>query len=455
MKQFLYGICLLLVTSQLIGQKQHFDLVSYTAPKGWKKEIRNKAIIYSINDTKKKTWCALIIYANMPSRGDIDTDLLAEWNVLSATPFKITETPVTTETAEGGGWKIKSASGKFRYNNSDAVSTVTTMTGFGVCISVQANTNSQVYLPVISKFIESMEVDEVKTKTAENTNPPVKTDNQPAKSSGFAFFTTNFDDGWTSTVKEDWAEVTKGSIRVLIHYPNKEADVYQSVLKDEDLKAWNVLVAPRYTNLRNFEWKSVQSWQSVSFMEGDLTENSTGKNVHVVLFKMHYSKGNGRYLEFITNSKAEYEQAFGPYHSESYGWEKPADMQWRNKFAVSANDLVGKWGTSDYASLTYYYVNTGGTAGTTATSTTNEFTFLTSSTYQSEHNGASGMVGNMKFSSQTYKGTFSTTNWDITMTNRFEGKPEKFNCQFEAVKGGRILVLTDRLGTVFTLGKLK
>jgi hypothetical protein len=41
------------------------------------------------------------------------------------------------------------------------------------------------------------------------------------------------------------------------------------------------------------------------------------------------------------------------------------------------------------------------------------------------------------------------------MTNRFEGKPEKFSCQFEAVKGGRILVLTDRLGTVFTLGKLK
>jgi hypothetical protein len=455
MKKVYYGLCLLLITTQLAAQKQHFDLVSYTPPKGWKKELSKRSVVYSINDTKKKTWCVLAIYGNTPSKGDIDTDLLSDWNLLSATPFKITEAPVTTETTEGGGWKIKTASGKFKFNNTDAVSTVTTMTGFGVSISVQANTNSQSYLQAISTFIGSFEMDEVKNKPVEAKKPPVKADNPPAKSGGFAFFTTNFDDGWTSTVKEDWAEVTKGNVRVLIHYPNKEADAYQSVLKDEDLKAWNVLVAPRYSNLRNFEWKSVQSWQSISFMEGDLTENSTGKNVHVVLFKMHYSKGNGRYMEFITNSKSEYEQAFGPYHQESYGWDSPANMQWRNKFAVSASDLIGKWGTSDYASLTYYYVNTGGTAGTTATSTTNEFTFLTSSTYQSEHNGASGMVGNMKFSSQTYKGTFSTTNWDITMTNRFEGKPEKFSCQFEAVKGGRILVLTDRLGTVFTLGKIK
>lgn len=108
---------------------------------------------------------------------------------------------------------------------------------------------------------------------------------------------------------------------MLIHYPNKEADAYQSVLKDGDLKAWNVLVSTRYSNFRNFEWKSIQSWQSVSFMEGDLTEKTTGKNVHVVLFKMHYSNGNGRYMEFVTNNKGEYEQAFGPYLSQSYGWE--------------------------------------------------------------------------------------------------------------------------------------
>lgn len=441
----LWVLCISLAVS---AQRQRFDRVSFTPPKGWKKESSNEAVVFSINETKKKSWGVIKLVKSVASTGDVEKDFQSAWTLLSATPFSISQAPVTTDILEEEGWKMKSGTGKFRFNNADAYSTITTMSGYGMTFSIQFNANGQQYVPVITAFIASLEADKTNKQPVVTTNPSVK-------QSGFAFTTTNFDDGWTSTVKEDWAEVSKGNIRVLIHYPNKEADAYQSVLKDGDLKAWNILVSPRYTNLRNFEWKSVQSWQSVSFMEGDLTEKGTGKNVHVVLFKMHYSNGNGRYMEFVTGSKGEYEQAFGPYHNESYGWEKPADMQWRNKFAVSATDLIGKWSTSDYASLTYYYVNTGGTAGTTATSTANEFNFLTSTTYQSEHNGASGMVGNMKFSSQTYKGTFTTTNWEITMTNRFEGKPEQFSCQFEAVKGGRILVLTDRLGTVHTLGKIK
>lgn len=454
MKPTILLLWVLCISLTLPAQRQRFDRVSFTPPKGWKKESSNEAVVFSINETKKKSWGVIKLVKSVASSGDVEKDFQSAWTLLSATPFKISQAPLTTDILEEDGWKMKSGSGKFRFNNADAFTTIITMSGYGMTFSVQFNSNGRQYEPVITAFIASLEADKNSKQPADKTNPPVVT-NPPVQQTGFAFTSTNFDDGWTSTVKEDWAEVSKGNIRVLIHYPNKEADAYQSVLKDGDLKAWNVLVAPRYSNLRNFEWKSVQSWESISFMEGDLTEKATGKNVHVVLFKKHYSKGNGRYMEFITNSKGEYEQTFGPYHNESYGWEKPADMQWRNKFAVSATDLIGKWSTSDYASLTYYYVNTGATAGTTATSTANEFNFLTSTTYQSEHNGASGMVGNMKFSNQTYKGTFITTNWEITMTNRFEGKPEKFSCQFEAVKGGRILVLTDRLGTVHTLGKVK
>ena len=67
--------------------------------------------------------------------------------------------------------------------------------------------------------------------TSMQTNQPQETTNtiiqsnqvevvqQPVSNSGVAFTTTNFDDGWTSTVHEDWVEVTKGNIKVLIHYP--------------------------------------------------------------------------------------------------------------------------------------------------------------------------------------------------------------------------------------------
>jgi hypothetical protein len=254
-------------------------------------------------------------------------------------------------------------------------------------------------------------------------------------------------------VQEDWVQVTKGKIKILLHYPNKKADAYNSVLKEEDYTAWNTLVAPRYSNMKNFEWKSIQSWQSISFMEGDATENASGKMVHIVLFKKHYSNGSGRYLEFVTPVKADYENEFGAYHNNELNWDKTANMQYRNKFSVAAKDIMGTWSTTDYASVSYYYVNSGGLAGTTATSTADEFTFMAGNTYQSQHSGASGMVGNMKFSNQVYKGKSTVTEWSVTLTNRFESATEKYDAYFEAIKGGRVLLLTDRLKTTHALVK--
>ncbi len=274
-----------------------------------------------------------------------------------------------------------------------------------------------------------------------------------SSATAFTFITTNWEDGWSSTVRQDWVEVTKGNMKILLHYPNKIADAYNSVFKESDYAAWNTLVAPRYNNVQNFAWRTIQSWQSISFMEADAKENATDKTVHIVLFKKHYSNGSGRYLEFVSTTKSDYENEFGAYHSDESGWDKTANMQYRNKFSVAANDIIGKWSTTDYASISYYYVNTGGLAGTSTTSTADEFTFLAGSNYQSQHSGASGMVGNMKFSNQVYKGKSTVTNWNITLTNRFEGATEKYDSYFEAVKGGRALILKDRLNTVFTLVK--
>jgi hypothetical protein len=320
----------------------------------------------------------------------------------------------------------------------------------------KAVTNIPSTPPVVTVNTEntnSIPVNNTPPVAIQNTAPPVSNDVPPVSATGFTFTSTNFDDGWSSTVKEDWVEVTKGNIKVLLHYPNKIADAYNSVLKEEDYTAWNTLVAPRYSNLQNLQWKTIQSWQSISFMEGDATENATSKNVHIILFKKHYSNGSGRYLEFVSDTKADYENEFGPYHNTEFDWDKTANMQYRNKFSVAANDIIGKWSTTDYASISYYYVNTGGLAGTTATSTADEFTFLPGDNYQSQHSGASGMVGNMKFSNQEYKGRSTVTNWNITLTNRFQGATEKYESYFEAVKGGRALILKDRLNTVFTLVK--
>ncbi|MBO9658233.1 MAG: hypothetical protein J7527_05355 [Chitinophagaceae bacterium] len=442
------------------SQKGSYDLVNYTLPAigNWTKDQKSSFISFTyINN--QNNWCQIIIYKATAASGNIDSDFNAEWDELTAKNLSITAGPKRSGVKKTGQWTSVVGEGKALFDGLEMFIRHQVLVGSGNRISVIGKTNSAKFLKTIEEVNNSITL---RKSPAENTPAnhnvsKVPVNKEPEKlvekiaPVRYQFQNTNWDDGWITTAAEDWAVVTRANTRVLIHYPNKQADAYNSVLKDGLQNAWNILVAPRYSNIRNYELKPVQSFESIAFAEADATEKATGKQVHIVLFKKHYSNGNGRYLEFVTADKGAYEQEFGAYRNEEFGWDKVAAMQGRNRFAVAAADLVGKWASSDYASLSYYYVNGGGFAGATATSIANEFTFFDGGKYQSDHAGASGVVGSQKFSRQVYKGNFVVSDWQMELTNRFEGALEKYSCYFEAVRGGRILMMTDRQGTVLSL----
>ena len=299
----------------------------------------------------------------------------------------------------------------------------------------------QPVVQLVTKPIDQPVQQQTTTKEI-NKDPAPKS--APAANGKFAFSSTNFDDGWISTVQEDWVQVVKGNVKVLIHYPNKSADAYNSVLMDGLKNAWNILVAPKYSTASNFEFKPISGWQSIEFAEADAVEKATGKSVHVVLFKIHYSNGSGKYLEFITPDKKTYEQEFGPYHETSYGWEKVEAMANYNKFAVAATDLTGKW-TNDFSgALQYVNAYTGANAGMNTHASNESFEFMADNTYKWDLGVASGMVGDIKFQSVKSNGKFSLPgNWQVTFSD-IEGKPRTYNTFFSCVKGLRILWLDDR-----------
>ncbi|HRG23024.1 MAG TPA: hypothetical protein PLL23_01480 [Chitinophagaceae bacterium] len=454
MKKHLLYLLFLISGNQLLGQQTVFDLFTFTPPAGWIKTESTGSVTYSITDPSSKNWCQLILCKKLTSTGSIESDFRSEWNDLIIKNYEGTGEPLQSQTEEADGWKICTGSSKWVFNNKNVATVLTTFTGFGIRASIVCNTTNLQYITELEKLLSTLKINPGESNSGVAVpGEPIKENNGYRNTTAYHFTNTHFDDGWSSTVMDNWVETKKGRITVKIHYPNKQADEYNSVLKTEDLNAWNLLVAPYYSQVNNFNWLSIQSYESISFMEADAVEKSTGKMKHVVLFKKHYSSGHGRYLEFVTDTRAELETDFGPYHSTSYGWENMADMQLRNKFAVASNDLTGTWSANDYASLTYYYVSNGATAGTTATSNSHEFTFYPGNKYRSEYAGASGQVGNMKFSTQSYKGESAVTDWTITLTNRFQGATEKFEASFEAIKGGRILILTDRLGTRLSLVK--
>lgn len=261
----------------------------------------------------------------------------------------------------------------------------------------------------------------------------------------FIFTTSNFDDGWTSTVQEDWVDVTKGGLKVLIHYPTSKIDVSSADYKTISNNAWNTLVAPRYSSLNDFFlFGGSADYERPHFIAGNVTDNSTGKRVYVALFK----KGNSGWIEFITADKNSFVQAFGldasklDYYAASEVWNPLSKMADYNKFAVAAADLQGKW-TNNFSGLTQYVnVYTGASAGAHSHTSTEIFQFK-GNTYHWELVVASGMIGSIKADGVKSDGTLTIpNNWQIHFSN-LEGKQKTYNAFFSCFKGGRTLWLED------------
>ncbi|GGG97817.1 hypothetical protein [Pedobacter zeae] len=456
MKRICYFLLLLATTGVAKAQEQTFDVATFKAPAGWKMETGDNFFAYSRIDGG--SWAQIIIYKSSASKGSVEADAASEWNTLLASQHAMDQEE-STKPESGDGWDVMSKSGVYQFNGTNVATILTTYSNRQNCFSVVLKATAKPYLKMYQDFIATLiaQAPVKSTPKAHDLGP----DNIQHKSD-FKFTTTNWDDSWVSKVKENWVEVSKSGIKVLIHYPNQLVDAYSSEKLQGDHRAWTKLIEPRYNSINNVQERGIQDYQSVTFFTADATEKASGKKVYLVLFKKHYDKGNGRYLEVVADSKAVFEKEFGnnyinksswEYLDQVKSWDKLANMQNRNKFSVAASDLIGKWSASDYASLSYYYVSSGGFAGATATSISDEFTFLPGNTYQSDHAGASGVAGNQKFSRQVYNGNSLITEWSITLTNRFQGQPEKYNSYFEAIKGGRILVLTDRNNSVKCLVK--
>jgi len=428
---------------EFYDQKETFDLATYSVPKDWKREANENVTSYSIVNNQDLSWCKIGIVKSTISKGSIGEDLSSEWTELAAKPYNITDPPHTSEASESDGWQTKTGSGQFIFNNNKAAVILTTFSGYGRCVSIIATTGNQRYLDDIESFISHIEL-QIPDRQTLAPEVASKVPSQQISTNDFTFTTSNFDDGWVATAEDDWVRVNKGKTIVLVHYPNKQADEYNPDLLEGLKNAWNVLVAPRYSSGANFEFKPIHNWESIEFAEADLVEKTSGKQVHVVLFKKNYTGGSGKFLEFISPTKADFERDFGPYHETSYGWENLENMATYNKFAVAATDLQGKWSSNFSGTTQYVNAATGYDAGMDTHASVENFQFNPGSTYHWDLSVANGFVGNIKFDNVKSDGDFSMNgNWQINFSD-IEGKPRTFDAHFSCIKDLRVLWLDDK-----------
>jgi hypothetical protein len=265
----------------------------------------------------------------------------------------------------------------------------------------------------------------------------------PAVNNGYAFSTTNFDDGWTSTVQEDWVEVTKGNIKVLLHYP-KEGTIIPADPEPHVNNAWNILAAPHYSNLKNYRTAYIQTFNRPYLGMGTATDK-TGNEVFVVLFR----QGQSGWIEIITADKNTFIQQYR-FDPETIQWDSEtellnplAQMVNYNKFAVAAADFSGTW-TSDFAGMMQLYnIYTGNYAGMHINQSKETFEFTNGSSYNWKLLVINGMMGATNYAQVKSTGQLQfLNNWQIHCTD-IEGKPKKYHAHFSCIKGARLLHLLD------------
>lgn len=445
----LLTIILLFTCIFLYAQTENFDIATYLPPAGWKKQVTDYAVSFSSIDNISGAWCQLAIYKSIPASGVAATDFSNEWKALvkPATYSGSQEPQPVTYVADG--WTHSSGISKFLWQGKDAQVSVFNISGYGTMVSALVSMNSTKYAVEVDKLLKSIEL-----KKPQQSNPPSQSVQQSQSVSstssggaivkvteerglqGIVIATTNFDDGWVAQPFADYVKVVKQPVTVLLHY---------AIAVDDEMRAasnmavlmWNRLVASRYraANLRALE-NEMYTYNKIWFVEAEATEIATGKNYHVGL-RVLVANGIASCIEISAPSAAAFQQEFP-------NQTKVEAMVNYNKFAVSAQDLIGTWEESSSSSLNYYNTVTGGYAGTNTSASANSFTIRSNGTYESEHKGAYGMTESMTFYDQKYNGKYTLTPWDITMTNRFKERTDVFFCQYEAVRGGRVLQLRDK-----------
>ncbi len=449
MKKTILLCALCTLVGNIFAQQQTFDITTFTPPKGWKKQPAETAIQFTKEDAAKGTYCLITLYKAVPGTANSKENFDLAWTSIVKEMVSVSTAPEMQEVTTENSWETQSGYAPFEADGNKGIVLLVTASAVDKMVNLIILTNTDVYEKDMTAFLESITLKKPTGKAKQPNKPATNTVKPPqqasvAKKDGFAFTTTNFDDGWNSTVQEDWVEVTKGTIKVLLHYP-KEGTIFPADPDPLTRAAWNILVAPRYSNLKNFKTTYITSYERPYIGHGYATTISTGKEVYVVLFR----QGQTGWIEIIAPDKNSFIQYFKvdldaiKWDSESALMNPMIQMVNYNKFGIAASDFKGTW-TSDFTGVQQlYFVYTGNYAGMNINQSNEEFVFGAGNSYSWKLLVVNGMVGNMKYANVKSAGKFTVlNNWQVKFS-AIEGKPKTYNAFFSCIKGARLLKLID------------
>src|SRR5438270_8310091 len=147
MKKYFCFLLVLFFSTSVLGQKEIFDIARYNAPKNFKKEAKEQALIYSYIDEKKGNFCVIALHPSSTSSGSPEKDFAEKWKDLILSRYAASADPKTEQATNADGWKSTTGAAIVEQDSIQFYVFLTVFTGFGKEFAISAILNEQSYTP--------------------------------------------------------------------------------------------------------------------------------------------------------------------------------------------------------------------------------------------------------------------------------------------------------------------
>ena len=171
MKKTFFFFLLFLFTTSSFAQKQVFDVINYTIPKGWDKTEMANGLQLSTKNDGKGNYAAAIILRSTATTAPAQENFNNSWEKLVKGTVSVSGEPTMQEPAVEKGWNVISGQGNYTDGVNKGLVTLITATGNGKMANVVIMTNTDKYQNQILDLIKSLDLNETATAQKNNTDP--------------------------------------------------------------------------------------------------------------------------------------------------------------------------------------------------------------------------------------------------------------------------------------------
>ena len=132
-----------------------FDISSFQPPKGWTKQTGAEAVRFSIEDKTGATFCLIALFKSVPGPGSPKENFDAAWATIVKEAVPVSA-PEMIPADNKGEWLVAGGFASFEKDGVKGVAVLYTATGHDRMVNALILTNTQIYKPQATAFLESI-----------------------------------------------------------------------------------------------------------------------------------------------------------------------------------------------------------------------------------------------------------------------------------------------------------